>query len=817
MKVNQESFSIRSTRLFQSVFQFAAKMRHGFIGSEHLLWGLSKGEEAAAKVLRRFGLDDTLIEEYLRQYDKDAAEAGGTQVVQISAEVEKIVDLADEQSKAHHAAKIEPEHLLMGILLAEKTAAVQLMLSLDVDVDGLADELRRELHTLPEPEGVRQPKPKANTLEKYSHDLTAEAGEDTLDPMIGRDAEVERMVQILSRRTKNNPVLIGEPGVGKTAVAEGLAQRIADRRVPENLMGKRILSLDLTGMLSGTRFRGDFEERIQAFLQEAVQAGDVILFVDEFHTLIGAGSDGAMDAANIFKPILGRGKLQVIGATTLKEYRQYIEKDAALERRFQPVMLDEPSLEDAVRILTGLRGRYEAFHEITITDEAVRAAVELSARYINDRFLPDKAIDLMDEAASRIRIRSMTVPPELQELDDAIREVRAEKKQEAKAQNFERAAALRDRENDMVREFTAKQDDRLKSQSRRVDAEDIAAVVSAWTKIPVTVLTRDESDRLLALEETLHKRVIGQDEAVTAVARAIRRGRTGVAEPNHPIGSFLFLGPTGVGKTELCRALAEVMFQDEEAMIRLDMSEYMERHTVSKLIGSPPGYVGYDEGGQLTEQVRRKPYSIILFDEIEKAHPDVWNALLQIMDDGRLTDSQGRTVSFKNTIVVMTSNIGARDIQGKSALGFAGIKEQGETRSAEDIRSRVTDELKKAFPPEFLNRLDETIVFHQLEREHLRVIARNLTDRLTGRMAKRGIRVTVEDSAIDILVDKGFEPAYGARPLRRTIQSMLETGVANKILEGKLAEGGTIVVTGTQDEMKLSVRKKRSVKETVSA
>ena len=704
MNLNEEIYSARSGKLFQTVIGFATKLGHGFIGSEHILWGIAKEhDEVAAMVLHRHGMEAELIEEYITEHDHDAAAVGGARTIQISNEAEQIAEIAKEQQKECGQQTIEPEHFLLGILRTEECAAAQMLVSLDVDLDVLVNELTEYMQSskrISVTEKGESEKKSFKTLEKYSRDLTAEARKEDLDPMIGREAEVERMVQILSRRQKNNPALIGEPGVGKTAVVEGLAGRIVDGRVPKNLAGKRVLSLDLTGMLSGARFRGDFEERVTSFLEEAKAAGDVLLFVDELHTLVGAGSgsgDGAMDAANIFKPMLARGELQVIGATTLQEYRRYIEKDAALERRFQPVIVEEPSKEDAVRILNGLRERYENFHELTITDEAVRAAVELSARYVGDRFLPDKAIDLMDEAASRVRIRGMAVPAHLKELDDEIQTIRNEKKKAAQTQDYEKAAKLRDQQNKLSQMFEEKQTLWQQEQGSIVRAEDVAAVVSDWTKIPVTMLTEDENQRLIKLEEILHQRIIGQDEAVTAVARAIRRGRTGVADPNRPIGSFLFLGPTGVGKTEVCRALAEVLFHDEGAMIRMDMSEYMESHTVSKLIGSPPGYVGYNEGGQLTEQVRRKPYSIILFDEIEKAHPDVWNALLQIMDDGRLTDAQGRTVNFKNTIIVMTSNIGARNILGKSSLGFIKAKDIGETRLVEDIRSRVMDEVKNVF------------------------------------------------------------------------------------------------------------------------
>ena len=743
--------------------------------------------------------------------------------MQISEEAEQVLHIAGRRAKARGHRQTEPEDLLSAILDAGDCAAYQLIVSLKAD----PEEIRRDLDHPGTPAIARNVSPgdavtehpvqkqsisgngsaqetaseeymqeeageeeNVSALEKFGTDMTKKAAENTYDPVIGREDVLERVIQILSRRTKNNPVLTGEPGVGKTAVAEGLAQRIADGRVPANLKNRRIISMDLVGMLSGARFRGDFEERIKTFLEEAEADGNVILFIDELHMIMGAGAGASetMDAANILKPILARGGLQVIGATTLKEYRRYIEKDAAFERRFQPVAVEEPDQEDAVKILLGLKGRYESYHGLTITEDAVRAAVSLSSRYIQDRFLPDKAVDLMDEAASRIRTRALSTPSWLLDLEDEIRRIGREKKKAADAQEYEKAAVLRDSQNSLVKELTEKQTEWQKQQCSCVDAEDIAEVVSAWTGIPVTMLTEDETRQLRELESSLHSRVIGQDDAVRAVAHAIRRGRTGVADPDRPVGSFLFLGPTGVGKTELCRAMAEVLFHDENAMIRLDMSEYMEQYTVSKLIGSPPGYVGYDEGGQLTEMVRRKPYSIILLDEIEKAHPDVWNTLLQILDDGRLTDAQGRTVSFKNTIIVMTSNIGAREITGKSSLGFARNEESEEERREENIRSRVMEAVKMTFRPEFINRLDEVIVFHPLKQEDVRKIADLQITKLADRMKKQGITLRVEESAVDLLSEKGYDPAFGARPLKRTIQSMLQNAVADSILDGKPGE-----------------------------
>lgn len=838
MEINLNMFSRRSMKVFQSALRFVTHMEHGFIGSEHLLWALAFDSGAAGRALRRSGLDQKLIEEYLHQYDFDAKAGGSFQAVQISEEAEQVLHIAGRRAKARGHRQTEPEDLLSAILDAGDCAAYQLIVSLKAD----PEEIRRDLDHPGTPAIARNVSPgdavtehpvqkqsisgngsaqetaseeymqeeageeeNVSALEKFGTDMTKKAAENTYDPVIGREDVLERVIQILSRRTKNNPVLTGEPGVGKTAVAEGLAQRIADGRVPANLKNRRIISMDLVGMLSGARFRGDFEERIKTFLEEAEADGNVILFIDELHMIMGAGAGASetMDAANILKPILARGGLQVIGATTLKEYRRYIEKDAAFERRFQPVAVEEPDQEDAVKILLGLKGRYESYHGLTITEDAVRAAVSLSSRYIQDRFLPDKAVDLMDEAASRIRTRALSTPSWLLDLEDEIRRIGREKKKAADAQEYEKAAVLRDSQNSLVKELTEKQTEWQKQQCSCVDAEDIAEVVSAWTGIPVTMLTEDETRQLRELESSLHSRVIGQDDAVRAVARAIRRGRTGVADPDRPVGSFLFLGPTGVGKTELCRAMAEVLFHDENAMIRLDMSEYMEQYTVSKLIGSPPGYVGYDEGGQLTEMVRRKPYSIILLDEIEKAHPDVWNTLLQILDDGRLTDAQGRTVSFKNTIIVMTSNIGAREITGKSSLGFARNEESEEERREENIRSRVMEAVKMTFRPEFINRLDEVIVFHPLKQEDVRKIADLQITKLADRMKKQGITLRVEESAVDLLSEKGYDPSFGARPLKRTIQSMLQNAVADRILDGKPGEHEVLTASADGDRIKV--------------
>ena len=709
------------------------------------------------------------------------------------------------------------EHLLAGLLREGNNMAVRILRTAGVDARQLYTALMQKISSAPRASAAsgggragaqEREDGKNKTIKEFTRDLTADARAGRLDPVIGRDGEIQRVIQILSRRTKNNPCLIGEPGVGKTAIAEGLARKIVLGDVPDDLLDKRLLSLDLSGMVAGTKYRGEFEERIKKLLEEVKKDGNVILFIDELHTIVGAGSaEGAVDAANIIKPALGRGEIQVIGATTLNEYRKYIEKDAALERRFQPVQVGEPSQEATLEILKGLREKYEKHHKLSITDEALDAAVKLSARYINDRFLPDKAIDLMDEAASRVRLETEELSPELKSLEEKIAALAKDKEAAIAAQDYEKAAQLRDIEKDYREQVELERDRRRKNNAehRPVTADDIAAVVSGWTGIPVTRLTEDEGERLLHMEETLHKRVVGQDEAVKAVARAIRRGRVGLKDPKRPIGSFLFLGPTGVGKTELCKSLAEAMFGDENAMIRIDMSEYMERHTVSRLIGSPPGYVGHDEGGQLTEKVRRKPYSVVLFDEIEKAHEDVWNILLQILDDGRITDSQGRTVDFKNTVIVMTSNIGARNLTAMGGkLGFS-AEERGSDpdvqKKFEQAREQVMAELRQTFRPEFLNRIDDIIVFRPLTEADIREVARRMLRTVSARMETMGIHLDASDEAVAELAKEGFDARYGARPLRRAIQSKVEDAVAEKMLDGTLKAGDTARLTVEDDRL----------------
>ena len=803
--MNENKFTPRAEEALRLSQESAEELGHGYVGSEHLLLGLLREEEGLAhRVLTEYGLTDEMILSVLRR-SVGAGLAGTAPSQGLTPRAKGVVELAVSEAARMGSPMIGTEHLLMGILREGGNMALRILRTVGVDPKKMYSSIVQKINEAPKaaPAGTvssaKDSGKKGSALEEFTRDLTESARAGRLDPVIGRDEEIRRVIQILSRRTKNNPVLIGEPGVGKTAIAEGLAERIAAADVPEELLDKRVLSLDLSGMVAGTKYRGEFEERIKKTIDEVKKAGNVILFIDELHTIVGAGSaEGAVDAANILKPALSRGEIRVVGATTLDEYRKYIEKDAALERRFQPVTVGEPSPEATLEILKGLRDKYEAHHKLTITDEALEAAVSLSRRYINDRFLPDKAIDLMDEAASQVRMSAESTSPDLKSLEEKINALHREKADAIAAQDYEKAAQLRDLEQKYTQQVDIERENWKKSLSTNrgsVGAEDIAKVVAGWTGIPVTRLTEDESMRMLRLEETLHKRVVGQDEAVTAVAKAIRRSRVGLKDPKRPIGSFLFLGPTGVGKTELCKTLAETMFGDENAMIRLDMSEYMEKHTVSRLVGSPPGYVGHEEGGQLTEKVRRKPYSVVLFDEIEKAHPDVWNILLQILEDGIVTDSQGRRVDFKNTIIVMTSNVGAKNITAaETPLGFHGgdkSAEEEETKRYERIRQAVMDDLKKTFRPEFLNRIDEIIVFRQLTQENIREIASRMLQVTGRRMAEQGITLDVDDDALTELARDGFDPQYGARPLRRSIQNLVEDAVAEQMLEGRLRSGGT--------------------------
>ena len=806
--MNENKFTPTAEEALRLAQEAAGELGHGYVGTEHLLLGLMREDEGMAHtVLTEAGLTDDLLTEMVRK-SVGAGLPGGNPAQGLTPRAKHVVEIAMEDSIRGGYAYIGTEHLLAGILREGNNMAVRILRSAGVDARQLYTALMKKLTAAPRAAqsgdsrtpatgSAKEDGKGSKTLAEFTRDLTADARTGKLDPVIGRDDEIQRVIQILSRRTKNNPCLIGEPGVGKTAIAEGMGRKIAMGDVPENLLDKKLLSLDLSGMVAGTKYRGEFEERIKKVMQEVQKNGNIILFIDELHTIVGAGSaEGAVDAANILKPALSRGEIRVVGATTLNEYRKYIEKDAALERRFQPVTVGEPTPETAIEILKGLRDKYESHHKLTITDEAIEAAVRLSVRYINDRFLPDKAIDLMDEAASRVRMDAESASPELKSLEEKLAALRKEKAEVIAKQDYEKAAQLRDIEQNYVQQVEIERDNWRKNLSvsrGTVGEEDIAKVVAGWTGIPVTRLTEDESQRMLKLEETLHKRVVGQDEAVTAVAKAIRRSRVGLKDPKRPIGSFLFLGPTGVGKTELCKALAEAMFGNENDMIRIDMSEYMEKHTVSRLVGSPPGYVGHEEGGQLTEKVRRKPYSVVLFDEIEKAHEDVWNILLQILEDGIVTDSQGRRVDFKNTIIVMTSNVGARNItSADKPLGFDGRETEADEKARFDrIKQAVMEELRRTFKPEFLNRIDETIVFRQLTEEDIRHIAQRMLEITGKRMAQQDITLLADDDAVTALAKDGFDPQYGARPLRRAIQNEVEDAVAELMLEGKLQGGDT--------------------------
>ncbi len=800
-------FTEKANSAINLAIQSAEAFGHTYVGSEHILLGLLKNEDGAGyTVLDQCGASADALEDLIKR-EIGTGEPTRLTPGDFTPRTKRVLQGAMRQASQMSHSYVGTEHLLVALLSDQESYAVRFLEAMGIRMTDIIRQLNELLGSGKQsedsfdmtasaetPAGGR--KSSTRTLDKYGRDLTEAARKGEIDPVIGRQSEIERVIQILSRRTKNNPCLIGEPGVGKTAVAEGLALKIVQGDVPEPLKNKRIVSLDLTGMVAGTKYRGEFEDRISKVIEEVKKAGDVILFIDELHTIIGSGSaEGSADAANILKPSLARGDFQVIGATTLTEYRKYVEKDAALERRFQPVTVGEPSEEEAVAILKGLRDRYEAHHKVKITDEAIEAAVKLSSRYIADRFLPDKAIDLVDEAASRVRLKAYTVPDDLHEIENRLKALQQEKEEAVNNQDFECAARLRDEEKKLREELSRRKSEwKAKNDQTNgsVTPEDIAQIVSGWTGVPVVQLTEEESTRLLKLEEILHQRIVGQDEAVTAVAKAIRRGRVGLKDPNRPVGSFIFLGPTGVGKTELCKALAQAMFGDENAMIRFDMSEYMEKHTVSKLIGSPPGYVGYDEGGQLTEAVRRRPYAVLLFDEIEKAHSDVFNMLLQILDEGRLTDSQGRHVNFRNTIIIMTSNVGARLITEKqSTLGFFGGEATSEA-DYEKVREAVLSELKKVFKPEFLNRVDDTIVFHKLTEENIAQIASHLLEGLKRRLKELDIEADFTEAAIKAVAKAGFDDLYGARPLKRAIQSHIEDAISEKILDGSVAHGSHI-------------------------
>jgi ATP-dependent Clp protease ATP-binding subunit ClpC len=798
-----ERFTERARQVVVLAQDEARALKHNYIGTEHILLGLLREEEGlAARVLESL---DITVEEVRAQVARIVGQGDEVTTGQIpfTPRAKKVLELALREALSLGHNYIGTEHILLGLVRENEGVAARILLDFDADAEKIRNEIIRMLSGPGRRQGgggggAQGEKAKSSKLlDQFGRNFTKQASEGKLDPVVGRQTEIERIMQILSRRQKNNPVLIGEPGVGKTAVVEGLAQRIASGQVPELLKGKQIYSLDLAALVAGSKYRGEFEERLKKVMKEIMQRGDIILFIDELHNLVGAGAaEGAIDAASILKPALARGELQTIGATTLDEYRKYLERDAALERRFQQIRVEEPSVDDTVQILRGLRDRYEAHHRVKISDDALAASATLADRYIQDRHLPDKAIDLIDEAASRMRIRSMSAPPRYRELEDEIETVRKDKEASIEAQEFEKAASLRDKERKLTQKKRELEDNwRAESdqaEQPEVGEEEIADIVSMWTGIPVFKLTEAEATKLVNMEDELHKRYVGQEEAVLAVSKSIRRARAGIKDPKRPTASFIFLGPSGVGKTELARTLAEFLFGDEDAMIQVDMSEYMEKHSVSRLVGSPPGYIGYDEGGQLTEAVRRKPYSVLLLDEIEKAHPDVFNILLQLLEEGKLTDAQGRKVDFRNTIVIMTSNIGASQISKNQSLGFSIGDDTG--LSYEDMKTKVMGELKKVFRPELLNRIDEIIVFHKLTKEEIKEVIDILMKRLREQMATHEVTIELTDEAKDLLVEKGYDPAMGARPLRRAIQRFIEDPLADFVLGRSLEPGSTILV-----------------------
>jgi ATP-dependent Clp protease ATP-binding subunit ClpC len=800
-----ERFTEKAIKVIMLAQEEARRLGHNFVGTEQILLGLiGEGTGIAAKTLKGMGVN---LKEARAEVEKIIGRGSGFVAVEIpfTPRAKRVLELSWDEARQLGHNYIGTEHLLLGLIREGEGVAARVLENLGVDLTKVRSNVIRMLGETRGAAATSTPgRSKTPTLDEFSTNLTQSAQEQRLDPVVGREKEIERVVQILGRRTKNNPVLIGEPGVGKTAIAEGLAQRIVNGDVPEILSDKKIVQLDIGLLVAGTKYRGEFEERLKKVMDEIRQAGNIILVIDELHTLIGAGAaEGAIDAANILKPALSRGELQCIGATTISEYRKHIEKDAALERRFQPVMVEEPSVEETIEIMRGLREKYEAHHKLVIGDDALEAAAKLSSRYIADRFLPDKAIDLIDEASSRVRLSSSALPPEGKVLEKDLKALIREKEQAIRNQEFEKASDLRDKEAELRERIREMAEDWKKQQEDKkitVTAEHIAQIVGSWTGVPVSKLTESESDKLLKMEETLHERVIGQHDAVTAISKAIRRARVGLKNPNRPIGSFIFSGPTGVGKTELAKALADYFFGSQENIIRVDMSEFMERHTVSKLIGSPPGYVGYNEGGQLTEQVRRKPYSVVLFDEIEKAHPDVFNILLQILDDGRLTDSKGRNVDFKNTIIIMTSNVGARSIENPSPFGFS-VSENDEKARYEKMKDTVMDEMKKMFRPEFLNRLDDIIIFHQLTKTEIREIVDIMLQDLTTRLNAQSMTLTIPDEVKDELAKEGYSPSYGARPLRRVIQRKIEDELSEQILLGRFKEGDSIIAVLKDNEI----------------
>ncbi|OLO27200.1 ATP-dependent Clp protease ATP-binding subunit ClpC [Alkalihalophilus pseudofirmus] len=808
-------FTERAQKVLALAQEEAIRLGHNNIGTEHILLGLIReGEGIAAKALQALGLGSDKIQNEVETLIGTGQE--GTKTIHYTPRAKKVIELSMDEARKLGHSYVGTEHILLGLIREGEGVAARVLNNLGVSLNKARQQVLQLLGSSEASGGNQQSGTTAHantpTLDSLARDLTAIAKEEGLDPVIGRSKEIERVIQVLSRRTKNNPVLIGEPGVGKTAIAEGLAQAIINNEVPETLRNKRVMTLDMGTVVAGTKYRGEFEDRLKKVMDEIRQAGNVILFIDELHTLIGAGgAEGAIDASNILKPSLARGELQCIGATTLDEYRKYIEKDAALERRFQPIQVNEPTNDESIQILKGLRDRYEAHHRVTITDSAIEEAVKLSDRYISDRFLPDKAIDLIDEAASKVRLRSYTAPPNLKELEGRLEETRKEKDAAVQSQEFEKAASLRDSEQRLREELDTMKNEWKKKQGQEnteVTVEDIAQVVTSWTGIPVSKLVEEETDRLLRMEEILHQRVIGQEEAVKSISKAVRRARAGLKDPKRPIGSFIFLGPTGVGKTELARAVAETLFGDEDAFIRIDMSEYMEKHATSRLVGSPPGYVGHEDGGQLTEKVRRRPYSVILLDEIEKAHPEVFNILLQVLEDGRLTDSKGRTVDFRNTAVIMTSNVGASTLRKNKSLGFTVDSEEQEYK---DMKGKVMSELKNSFRPEFLNRIDEIIVFHSLEKKHIREIITLMAEQLEKRLAEQGIQFELTEAAKDKISDEGFDPEYGARPLRRALQKQVEDRLSEELLKGMIKKGQKAIIDVKDNELFVETKESAQV------
>jgi ATP-dependent Clp protease ATP-binding subunit ClpC len=801
-----QRFSDRARRVVVLAQEEARMLNHNYIGTEHILLGLiQEGEGVAAKALESMGISLEAVRDQVEEIIGRGSSAP-TGHIPFTPRAKKVLELSLREALQLGHNYIGTEHILLGLIREGEGVAAQVLTKLGADLDRVRNQVVQLLTgaaaTSKEVSQAGEVAPQGNLLlDQFGRNLTQLAIQNKLDPVIGREKEIERVMQVLSRRTKNNPVLIGEPGVGKTAVVEGLAQAIVNNEVPHLLAGKQLYTLDLGALVAGSRYRGDFEERLKKVVKEIRSRGDIILFIDELHNLVGAGAaEGAIDAASILKPALARGELQTIGATTLDEYRKHLEKDAALERRFQPILVEEPTVSHTIDILKGLRERYEAHHRVAITDEALVAAARLASRYITDRFLPDKAIDLIDEAASKLRIHAMTAPPDFRDLEEKLQKMRQDKQAAIAAQEFEKAAGLRDKEKEIINEMAELEEDwkiPLGSHQLQVTDEDIADILSSWTGIPVCQLTEEESSKLLRMEDALHERVVGQDEAVIAVSRSIRRTRAGLKDPKRPGGSFIFLGPSGVGKTELARTLAEFLFGDESALIQIDMSEYMEKHAVSRLVGSPPGYVGYEEGGQLTEAVRRKPFSVVLLDEIEKAHPDAFNMLLQILEDGRLTDSQGHKVDFRNTIIIMTSNLGARDISKGTSLGFTAQKEGG--LDYEKMKDRVLSELKKAFRPELLNRIDDVIVFHELSHEEIKRIVDLLMQRVKDQLADQDIDIIISDEAKELLVKEGYNPVYGARPLRRAIQKLIEDPLSEKVLGKEYVAGSTILIAADEE------------------